>query len=358
MTRLHVLTDPPQNQNTIAFLAPILFNARLLGDVGIELEVFDHQSDRLLDCDVLAINSRFWSGAWSRHRDRALAWLDDARARVGRLLFFDRTSTPGQVVGDVLPMVDRYFKTALYSDRGNYRRAVYGSRLFSEFYHRECGIRDDGDPRAMAISSSDIGKLAVSWNTGLANYSLLGPRLSALYRLVPIRALLAPPHGFTRPRRSRPIDVSCRMGLRYKYATVGYQRQRMAERLSRHRRTDRISKLAYVRELTRSKIVASPFGYSEINYKDFEVFIAGGILLKPDMQHLETWPNLYIDGETFVAHRWDLSDVDEKIDGILSDYPTSIAIAEAAQNRYRAATCGSEGRSAFVDRFAGFVYGR
>ena len=99
------------------------------------------------------------------------------------------------------------------------------------------------------------------------------------------------------------------MGLHYKYETVAYQRKKTAQLLASYRRTDRLAKSAYFRELRNSKIVASPFGLSEINYRDFETFICGALLLQPDMSHIETYPDLYCPGETFVSHGWDFDNL-------------------------------------------------
>ena len=40
-----------------------------------------------------------------------------------------------------------------------------------------------------------------------------------------------------------------------------------------------------------TKVVISAFGLGEIILKDFETFLTGGMLMKPDMSHMETWPN-------------------------------------------------------------------
>ena len=41
-----------------------------------------------------------------------------------------------------------------------------------------------------------------------------------------------------------------------------------------------------------------------------------GILLKPNMNHLETWPNLYKENKFVIFHNWDLSDLIDKITNI------------------------------------------
>jgi len=348
---LHILTPPPEDQNVTAFLAPLVANRNLLREAGITVRCFAAPQPTLADCDVLILNSAVWRGPWSSQRDRALPFIAAVAEQVPRLLFFDRTSTAGTVIPDVLPLVHRYYKTNLLRDRALYLRALYGLRQFTDYYHR-CFDVIDAEP----VWSSPVpdprllNKLRLSWNTALGNYSLLGPRLGALYARFPLAALMRPAKRFHPPSANRPIDLSCRMGLRYKYETVAFQRRRMAELLQAYRRTDRISKFAYQRELRRSRIVASPFGFSEVNYKDFETFLAGALLLKPDMGHLETYPPLFEDGVTYVAHRWDFSDLSTVVARLLDQYAEHRHIAEAGQERYRSFTAAP----GFGDRFVSY----
>ncbi len=144
----------------------------------------------------------------------------------------------------------------------------------------------------------------------------------------------------------------CRMGLSYSRQTVAYQRQQIARLLADHQRTDRVSKWAYFQEMRNSRIVVSPFGYNEINYKDFETFICGALLLKPDMSHIETYPDYFRDGETFVSHSWSLDDVTEKVDEVLANYQRYLPIARAGQELYRHYVASPAGDAEFADRFA------
>src|SRR5690606_36460709 len=47
---------------------------------------------------------------------------------------------------------------------------------------------------------------------------------------------------------------------------------------------------------------------------DFEAIQAGALLLKPDMSHVRTDPDIYLDGETYVSVAWDYKDLAEKVD--------------------------------------------
>jgi len=68
----------------------------------------------------------------------------------------------------------------------------------------------------------------------------------------------------------------------------------------------------YIEELTNSKICISPFGYGEVCWRDFEAILAGALLIKPDMSHIETNPNIYQPFITYIPIRWDFQDLEEK----------------------------------------------
>ena len=350
--RINILTCPMNDQNVRAFLAPLLANRRLFLDSGIQFHLFHRPTVELNDCDVLLINSAFWQGPWIDHRSQALGLIARLVERTPEVLFFDRSSTSSTVISDILPLVKRYYKTNLLNDRSLYQKRLYGQRQFTDYYHQTNGVVDPEPTWSMPVkNAAELAKLRLSWNTAFMNYSFLGPRISALYKYVPFSPLLRSTRKFKYPSLNRGIDVSCRMGLVYKYETVAHQRRRLAETLHYYRRTNRISKFAYYRELRNSKIATSPFGYSEVNYKDFEIFISGVLLLKPDMSHLETYPNFYQPDVTYVAHDWDLNDIEKKIEIILSDYSHYLQIAENGQNQYRDHTVGRAAHERFVNYF-------
>lgn len=64
----------------------------------------------------------------------------------------------------------------------------------------------------------------------------------------------------------------------------------------------------YLQEIAQSKAVYSPYGYGEIYTRDFEAFLQGAALIKPDMNHLVTYPDWYIDNQTYIPVKWDFSD--------------------------------------------------
>ena len=91
-----------------------------------------------------------------------------------------------------------------------------------------------------------------------------------------------------------------------------------------------VSKPQYLRELGASRICYSPFGYGEVAWRDYEAIAYGSLLVKPDMSHLETDPDLFIAGETYVPVKWDFSDVEEKIRYYLEHNAERESIVERA----------------------------
>lgn len=81
----------------------------------------------------------------------------------------------------------------------------------------------------------------------------------------------------------------------------------------------RLPKKEYEAELKQVQAVLSPFGFGEVCFRDFEAILNGAVLVKPDMSHIETWPNIYIPDVTYVPVSWDGHDVVEKVESLLQD---------------------------------------
>lgn len=356
MVRVHVLTEGFVSPNGRAFLFPLLFHRRRLAARGIELRLFTEAREGAADCDVLAIDSKFHRRDWASRGHEVLAAFEFYRAQAGRVLYFDTTDSSGWLHAKVLPHVDRYYKAQLLKDRSRYLAPLYGHRPYTDYYHREFGIEDEPPEASEAVADPALlEKLGVSWNSGLADYSRFGPARMALYARLPLPALLSPPTRFAAPDGERPNGLSCRMGTAYAKATVAFQRREIARRLGPASPSGKLPRRAYFAEMEGSLAVLSPFGLGEITLKDFEVFLCGSLLVKPDLSHMETWPDLFRAGETMAAFRWDLSDLDETIETALSDPRASAAMAEAGQALYREYVATETGYEDFCERFERMV---
>ena len=356
MKQVHILTAGFDSPNGRAFLLPLIVHRRTLMDAGLAIHFFQKASASLVDCDVLMLDGKHYGPRWASQSDAVLEEIAGYRNKIDNLIYVDLLDSAGWDHARALPYVKLYCKSQLLRDRSAYLAPLYGYRAFTNFYHKHMGVNDE--PPVMSEPVADpslLEKLTVSWNSGLADYSWLGVYRMHMFQRVPLKALLGYSCDFTAPSAGRSNDVSCRMGTNYIRPTVSFQRRRLKELLKDRMSDSRLSRRLFLSELQSSKVALSPFGYGEICYRDFEIFMAGALLLKPDMSGVETWPDFYRDGETMVAHRWDMGDVREKIDLVLSDYFRYIEIAEHAQLTYQSHTCGSEAGELFVKHLQGIL---
>ena len=84
--------------------------------------------------------------------------------------------------------------------------------------------------------------------------------------------------------------------------------------------TEKMPFQQYVQNLWNSKISLSPFGMGELCFRDLESMMFGTIILKPSHKKVDTIPNIMIDDETFIPCKYDWSDLEEKIDYILTNF--------------------------------------
>ena len=82
----------------------------------------------------------------------------------------------------------------------------------------------------------------------------------------------------------------------------------------------RIPMNEYFKYIALCKVLVAPFGYGEMAPRDLESAQLGSILIKPDMSHVDTYPNVYIDDNTYIACRHDYSDLEEKIEYAIENF--------------------------------------
>ncbi len=357
---VHILTQGFHSSNGRGFLHPLLrFRETLERDHDIALKIFTERQPGLNQCDVLMADSKFYKPYWaSPRRDEAIAHFAEEYSQAGSSIFVDLNDSTGWAVPHVLPYVTRYLKSQLMRDRSVYTRPLYEHRPHSDYYHRRAGVMNDEDRWSLPVSDpAHLAKMTVGWNSGLANYSLTGPWLMNAYERTGWEPFLALPKFYARPDRTRRTRVSYRFGAGYPEKTLRHQRLRLKEIMDARCAlpTRKLNRVQYYLEMMDAQVVLSPFGYGEITLKDFETFLTGGALMKPDMSGIETWPDFFRNDETYVPFSWDLEDVADRLDGLLADRTRRLAIAGAGQALYRRYLTGSEAGHMFCAHFATLI---
>jgi len=136
--------------------------------------------------------------------------------------------------------------------------------------------------------------------------------------------------------KEKPYDVSCMFG--YPTKTLVYEhdlcqtdyydphRKKLMDTLGDKYKIaglvdgERIPIEKYYQKMYESKIIMAPIGYGEMAPRDIEAAMFGSVLMKPDMSYILSEPFVYEDDETYIAVNYDWSNLEEKLDYVLSDY--------------------------------------
>ena len=242
---------------------------------------------------------------------------------------------------DLDPFIRFYLKKSLFRDPEAYFGSYRGDTVLTQYYGDLYGIEQEAvdweTPRAI------VGKLRLSPNFFTA------PRF--IWRF----ARDAGSGAGLPALEGRGIDIHARGAAK---GTPWYTAMRRAgfARLeavpARALTGGGVPWKRFMAEMRDSKLCFSPFGYGEVCWRDVEAFLAGAVLVKPDMGHLSTLPELYSPGETYLPTRWDFADLPEVVEAALGDAERRRHIARTAYDRILRYVRDAE----FVDDI-GFLFG-
>ena len=333
MKRIHVLTAGFTSTNGEAFLYPLILNQHCLTSLGLEVILFTSPKPYIAECDVLMVDSKLYTQRWSQEKNTILDELGHFKLQGARLIYSDISDSSGWVHAHPLAVADLYLKNQLLRDRRAYLKPMQGYRIYIDTQKSEDKDYSEPPPGGEAA----LSKLRVGWNSALADYRFLGHYRNRLYAHCPLPGLISFPHqALARPDQPRPIPIQARFGTSYARAGITQHRSSILKSLQEFDQISigKISRWRYLQEMRSTRIVIAPFGYGEISYRDYEAFLSGACLMKPDMSHLETWPPLYESGHTTIMHRWDLSDFRQCLEDALSCDEYRHHIAYEGQIRY------------------------
>jgi hypothetical protein len=194
--------------------------------------------------------------------------------------------------------IDLYVKKQVFRDFTCYDRPNIGETNLTDYYAKKYSL--DMDTAFSPVPSEFKEKL------------LMGPGFYTAFGLMDGFQAARVPEG------PRPIDLNARITSKKSdwYGMMRREALEAAQNITGARVvTDfGLSLKEYLAELRQSKMCFSPFGYGEVCWRDFEAMMTGSLLLKPDVSHLVTDPDVFIPGETYVPVAWDFSDLPEKVD--------------------------------------------
>ena len=164
------------------------------------------------------------------------------------------------------------------------------------------------------------------WRSRIPHNTSVGIGFGALTRLEPLRR--ADIDGY------RSVDVSFVGTTTFgKKATNDHRQAMLKATASLSRHTTEIigrdkmggeelplSVNGYFESLLRAKIAISPYGLGDCCHRDFEAILAGCVMVGPDRDDIEAWPDIYRSGEMYERCANDYSDLVDVVDRILSNW--------------------------------------
>ena len=348
--KINILTT--NNFISYYFFYPLLANKRRLRELNIILKYYEKVKESIYDCDAILLDSKYFAKRWS-NRENVLSLLKGIKEKCNQVIWLDLTASTGSTHFQVLPYVDKYWKKQLLKDMTLYEREYYGARIYTDYYKNKFNLKDENVQMVEPLRKEYMDKLCVSWNIGLGPHST-NIKISNIIRMVPwfLKERLKYTYKlkfWTLSNNRKPI--SFRGSSKYSNKINAFQRIKTIEKLkSRVIETEPISHKEYLKELRSSMISVSPFGYGEICYRDFEIILAGALLFKPSMEHLKTYPDVYVKNQTYIPFEWDFKDFGRKIDDLIDSPETIKEISSAAMDRYKY-ILSDQGQNEFCLRF-------
>ncbi len=283
--------------------------------------------------------------------------LQRLKDRYEKVFLFDDSDGADSIHFELSPWLDGYFKKQLLRDRSLYLQEAYGRQRHSDYYHRNHGVVDPTPLlRSPPDNPDELDKLHVAWNLGFGAYPVR-QRRSQLMRLLEMglgaraACVALPDCPLHRPQTTRIPHIQMRFSSKHYAPSIGRQRQLLLERAQGDPlfRTGFTSHKAFQKELGTLAGVVSPFGWGEICFRDFETIRAGAALLKPAMDHLETWPDIYRHDDdpaesAYVPLCWDGGDLLDKARAVVDNPAMTKRVVANALDVYNDAWSAMEQR--------------
>lgn len=196
------------------------------------------------------------------------------------------------------PYVDAYVKKHVFRDRGMYGKATQGDTNLIDFYGKLFGI--------------DYPEVTFPVPRSLLDGMVVGPSFATAQHM--LKSFLGDPEF---DLDNRQIDLHARLGGGGDdwYGMMRNQAKRTVKEIAGISRAadGAVDNMRYIAELRVSKLCFSPFGFGEVCWRDYEAVMCGALLLKPDMAHVETAPDIFRAFETYVPVDWDFSNLEERV---------------------------------------------
>lgn len=372
--KINILTKGFVSPTSRGWLYPIVRNKHILNDMGIDINFYFKYSEEIKFCDVVIVESRFVYKLWGSNKLKIFELLTNLKTKKNKLFYYDLGDSTYSWALEALPYVDKLLKPFIFKDKYKYCTPLNGFTIITDYYYRHRMI-DAYKPlphkklpsSPSYIKKKDIhllDKIQLGYNATFANMNLnsnlwkytFGNRLARRLFFFYNQILTSnKSFDYINPEVPRNKSLSCRILLEGYSNGIDFHRNQTAKILKKYISTNKLDRKDYFEEMGNTKAVVSPFGWGEINVpRDYEIALSGAILIKPDISHINTWPNIFNE-ETVVQYKWDLSNLLETVEKVIDNYNHYIDFAIRLQDQYKYYSFGKLGEERFCQYFIKMV---
>ncbi len=323
-----------------------LFNffKKELSDFGYSFNFYNKINSDFFDCDYIFVSNKFFTDNYKlklsnkfglfkkiiSNKIRFNEIAENLSKKNKNLIWFDLTDSAGTTQFEVMPYVKRYIKGQLYKNKDLYKKNLFRNRYFSDFYQKKFRIERDIKFDFCKLDKSNEQKIILGWNLGnffdILNYN----NYEKFFCLSKLVFLKSKKELFKYSLRNREIvdkkfDIFFRLSNRKRNEkkSIHFQRQYVEDFLDKKYNVKifkkRMSHKVYLNNLMNSKISVGCFGWGEICYREFEATRMGTAVVYPNIEYIETWPNIFVDGKTYKSYELDFSNLQESINFLLDN---------------------------------------
>tara|TARA_B110000027_G_C16120861_1_gene302871 strand:- start:5175 stop:6170 length:996 start_codon:yes stop_codon:yes gene_type:complete len=320
---------------------------------NIFVEIMFYENLKLDHSDFIFIDSKVHKDILDSNFEKVLRDFEHLKKKSKYIFYCDTGDSSCWIEKRIFPLVDKYLKCQLLKDKNLYKTKMYGKKINSDYYYRNNDIKDSQEIWSDELSDQEINKLDLSWNIFFSNHNYLSPLNYYMVKFLN-QNLIFNQLFYSNPHTKRTNDFFVKFSNKNYYPTIGWQRKKILE-MFKINNSNKLNKFNYFNLMKNSKYCISPFGWGEIAIRDFECFVNGCVLIKPDMSHIITWPNLFIPNLTYIPIKWDLSDLKKNMEFYKGNYPSLVNIASEAQKIYKSHTNNSNSGKNFVKRLKDII---
>lgn len=284
-----------------------------------------------------------------KDRGYAIEYLQSFFKRFPRVIWFDGNDSSGWLRSYVFPLIDIYAKSQVLRDKHYYQEKHPTGILHRDYVIENYNIKDNIVPKN-PISEEDCKKIRVAWGRGFGDRSSNHPFLRPFLKVFPPRVYH---YSYTKPNLAqRSKTIQYRVNRWPNHPPIDWWRDKTREKLISVVRNNPPYQLTsfeyvnlriYIKELQNSVVTVSPFGLNEKCRRETWAFITGSLVFKPSVNHLQSFPEIFQDGITYIAHAWDFRDFDETLEDILTHPSRFEDIAHEGQDQFKKTRTDGEG---------------